>query len=219
MRPDSGGRAGASEAQGNWNRLSRWLQEYLPDGAGLRVLTGMPVCIALTLHDLPYLHTGTRGAHRMAVSIALEEGNMRGRFGWKLASGLLLVSRIAFGQSGSEQPRFEAGAQLTSIRLNALGESPLGIGGRFGYHLNDHLALDAQLNYFPENPSGNFGETQVLAGMRLGSRVDRWGIYARAGAGAIHFGGDFFDLRLSSKTHFALDLGGSWSTTPPPTSG
>src|SRR5262249_48148839 len=105
-------------------------------------------------------------------------------------------------------PRVELGLQLSSTKLSQIEEGAFGIGGRFHYNLSPHWALDTEISHFLENPSGNFGETLVLAGVRVGKRFDRWGVFAKARAGAIHFGGSFFDLRLDEKTHPAFDLGG-----------
>ena len=53
----------------------------------------------------------------------------------------------------------------------------------------------------------NFGETLALVGLKAGARTDRFGIFAKAPPGFIHFGEGFFTPCLSEKTHFALDVG------------
>ncbi len=124
-----------------------------------------------------------------------------------IVSGFLLTAGMAHAQASSELPRFELGVQVTGLRLSALGENPAGIGGRFGYNFAQHLSLDAQLNHFPSNPSGNFGETQAMVGLKSGIREGKFGIFARGGVGVIHFGGGYFDQRLDRKDFFAADVG------------
>lgn len=108
-----------------------------------------------------------------------------------------------------EVPKFEAGAQMTILRLSEVRENPVGVGGRFHYNFHRAVALDTEVSYFPQDPSGNFGETLALFGARAGKRWDQIGVFAKARAGVIHFGGSFFDLRLSEKTHPAFDVGGT----------
>ena len=104
---------------------------------------------------------------------------------------------------------FELGAQLAVHSLPELGETHPGYGFRFTYNgYAPFLALDSEINFFPTNSTGNLGETQVFAGLRAGVHVSRWGVYAKARPGFVNFGGGGFPQRLTSATHFALDLGG-----------
>jgi hypothetical protein len=103
----------------------------------------------------------------------------------------------------------ELGVQFTTFNLNEFGEKPSGVGGgRFGCYVSSHISLDTEVNHFPENPSGNFGETLALFGVKVGKRFDRLGVFAKARPGVIHFGGGDFSQRLRDKTHLAVDLGG-----------
>lgn len=111
--------------------------------------------------------------------------------------------------------QFEFGAQLTALDLrNVVGEKPLGLGGRFGYNVTEHLSAESELNYFPQNPSGNFGETQALFGFKAGQRFadvpafGDFGLFAKARPGLVHFGGPFFAERNpDNRTKLAFDLG------------
>jgi hypothetical protein len=98
--------------------------------------------------------------------------------------------------------------QLTGMHLHKIDEAPFGIGLRFNYNFLPLLASDVELTHYPENPSGNFGETTGLFGIRVGTHVDRFGVFGKFRAGVIHFGGDYFDLRLDQKTHPIVDVGG-----------
>ncbi len=108
----------------------------------------------------------------------------------------------------SKGPRFALGVQLSTLGLRAIEERPLGAGGIFTCHLTDRFGFEAVVDHFPENPAGNFGETRLLFGALAGKSYDIFGIFAKARAGFIHFGGDFFTLRLSRRTHPSIDLGG-----------
>jgi hypothetical protein len=103
----------------------------------------------------------------------------------------------------------ELGAQLAIHNLPELGETPAGYGFRFTYNgYAPFLALDSEINFFPTSSTGNLGETQVFVGLRAGVHISRWGVYAKARPGFATFGGGGFPQRLTSSTHFALDLGG-----------
>jgi hypothetical protein len=91
---------------------------------------------------------------------------------------------------------------------NSVSEKPIGLGGRVGYYLSSIFFLDAEMMHFPQNPSGNFGETLVLGGLRVGTIFDRIGVYAKARSGMIRFGGSHFDLRFEDKT------ANGWSSAP-----
>jgi len=126
--------------------------------------------------------------------------------GLALLCGFLFCATSTHAQE--ELPKFEAGAQMTTLRLENLQENPIGVGGRFHYNFNRAIALDTEISYFPESPSGNFGETLALFGVRAGKRWGTIGVFATGRTGVIHFGGAAFDLRMSEKTHAALDFGG-----------
>ncbi|MEO6588219.1 MAG: hypothetical protein ABIP06_02725 [Pyrinomonadaceae bacterium] len=91
----------------------------------------------------------------------------------------------------------------------SVSESPIGIGGRITYNINKYAAIDGEIVYFPQNPGGNFGESQALAGVKAGIRKEKFGLFAKARPGFVRFGGDFFKLRNGgAKSYFAMDVGG-----------
>ena len=128
-----------------------------------------------------------------------------------MIAAVMMIASIACvdarAQGTPDRPRFEIGGQFVGLQLKDFGEGAAGIGGRFAYNLGEHLAIETVISHFPENPSGNFGETVGLAGIRLGSRVDRFGVFAKLRAGAINLGGGDFDLRIKQKTFFAAEAG------------
>src|SRR4249919_3656416 len=100
----------------------------------------------------------------------------------------------------------ELGIQLTGVHLHKLDEAPFGIGLRLFLNCTRYAAIDSEFTHYPANPSGNFGESSVMTGVKGGWRGDRMGIFAKGRAGLWHFGGNFFDLRLNRKTIPAADL-------------
>lgn len=120
---------------------------------------------------------------------------------------LFLFSLSSFAQT-DEHP-IEVGGFATAIKFNdSVGESPVGVGGRFAYNFTDNFALDSEVAYFPENPSGNFGQTVAVVGLKAGIRGEKFGAFAKVRPGIAHFGGEFFKARNGSQSYFALDVGG-----------
>lgn len=121
---------------------------------------------------------------------------------------LLVLSTTAAAQ------KYEIGLQLSGMHLHKIDEAPFSIGARLNYRFVPWFAADIELSHAPENPSGNFGETIALFGVRAGTRFDRIGVFGAVRPGVIHFGGEFFDLRLEQKTHPIVDVGGMMEYYP-----
>src|SRR5690242_5775997 len=109
--------------------------------------------------------------------------------------GLILVLCSVFPLAGTTQ-KYELGIQLTGMHLHKIDEAPFGIGARFHYNFLPLLASDVELTHYPQNSSGNFGETTALFGVRIGAHLGRFGVFGQARPGLVHFGGSYFDLRL-----------------------
>ena len=128
------------------------------------------------------------------------------------ASGVVFLVILLFagyGQQAHAQDRFAVGAQVAIHKLPELGETAFGYGFRFTYGAYlPFLSFDSEINTFPTNSTGNFGETQGFFGLKAGLRVGRWGGFLKLRPGFDHFGGGGDPHRMSSETHFALDLGG-----------
>jgi Outer membrane protein beta-barrel domain len=121
----------------------------------------------------------------------------------------LVVALAGTAQKAHAQNRFEVGGQLAIHRLPELGETPIGYGFRFTYNAYlPFLAFDSEIDNYPTSSTGNFGATEGFFGLRAGVRVGPWGVFVKARPGFAHFGGGFDEQRLTSRTHFALDLGG-----------
>jgi hypothetical protein len=152
---------------------------------------------------------------------------------------LLILIPTSNALAQSETPKVEIGAQYTLLRLKS--RSPLnnpifqivdpdyvatdhGFGGRLTFNLTDHIGLESELNYFPEERA-NFSEPlyinsrrlQGLFGVKAGVRGDKMGLFGKVRPGFMHFGKGTADPRIqtfapvplsASSTEFALDVGG-----------
>src|SRR4051812_28141836 len=126
-----------------------------------------------------------------------------------------------------EPPKFEVGAQFTSLSIGTFpNNTKSGFGGRFTYNINKSVALEAEGNIFPSDDTSNFFRTggraaEGLFGVKVGKRWDRFGLFAKGRPGFISFtrgvaeitpsnsqDGFPFSIRTKSLTHFATDFGG-----------
>jgi NAD(P)-dependent dehydrogenase (short-subunit alcohol dehydrogenase family) len=115
----------------------------------------------------------------------------------------------ATSRAQGSTPKLELGAQLSIVNFNGLREKPAGIGARFHYNFDSHLAADAEVTHYFENPSGDYGETTGLFGVRVGHRWEHFGAFARSRGGFAYFGGVNHNLLLPRKTLPAFDFGGA----------
>ena len=105
------------------------------------------------------------------------------------------------------------------------GRTEPGIGGRFTYNLNRVVSLETAGYYFPKRCftcSNNGRITEVLGGVKVGKRFEKWGIFAKASSRDNQFQlrersislphpappTFFVDVRRDSLTSFATDVGG-----------
>ena len=138
---------------------------------------------------------------------------------------LFVASSAAHAQTGAgpdiDAHRAEVGAFYTGVNLEGFGETVNGLGGRFGYNVNQHLALDTEFSFFPETHLGNsqFGQkTQAFAGVRAGARSQRVGLFAKLRPGVMFIGEVTSGFNCSgnglgqtcrpSHNNLALDAGG-----------
>ena len=184
--------------------------------------------------------------HRKEFSIALA-----------LVLLLLIGGLTTNAQSpGADGHRFEVGGQFSLLNNSVVSEvtaTPVvcvttpcptiisfsksrktqpGFGGRFGYNLTDSLALEAELNFFPNADSfdqpdafndGNLIEG--LFGVKAGKRFEKLGIFGKARPGFLYASkGDLQPIpgvlcgaifpppagcfQTTSKNSLALDVGG-----------
>lgn len=133
----------------------------------------------------------------------------------------------------SEKLKFEVGAQFSALRFGELDVTEPGFGGRFAYNINDHVALEAEGNFFPNSQGQDeiYGflqggrKTQVLFGTKIGMRRERVGVFGKVRPGFVRFSNFERNARAClfppdarcvpspppgkpSETDFALDIGG-----------
>src|SRR5262245_53285979 len=127
-----------------------------------------------------------------------------------IITGTFVMLSFPIGTANAQgEPRYpwEAGLLVTTIQMGAPGEKPLGFGGRIGRELGNHITVEAEANHFPQNPGGNFGETQVVGGFKAGGHVGLWGGFIKVRPGLLHFGGRDFRGRNSVLDYPVLDIG------------
>jgi hypothetical protein len=137
--------------------------------------------------------------------------------------------------SGTAQegtPRYEAGAQFTSIiRGPALpiSQTPTifdqtaepGFGGRFTFNLTENIALEAEGNYYtrPQGFPDGGHMFQGQFGAKIGKRFEKWGLFGKARPGFFGFTqvfelpqgvqtGGGFTIPSSRRFYPSLDIGG-----------
>lgn len=138
---------------------------------------------------------------------------------------ICLVQLQALAQS-EELPKFEVAAEFTTLEREAFSQrrTEPGLGGRFTYNINKTFALEGAGYFFPKRcfqcrNAGNI--TQGLAGVKVGKRFEKWGVFAKARPGVISFSQGTFDavppfnfplipiqFELRRLTTFAMDVGG-----------
>lgn len=131
---------------------------------------------------------------------------------------LLLVGGEVLAQDNA--PRFEIGGQFTLLPLNKpttqfddfegsdSGEvTEPGFGARFTYNVTNHVALEAEGNFFPgryqysDVPSGQIYQGQF--GVKAGKRFKKIGLFLKLRPGFVRFTrvSQLADLRLKTFIH------------------
>jgi len=139
---------------------------------------------------------------------------------------ILMMQSQALAQT-AELPKFEVAAEFTTLEREAFQQrrTEPGFGARFTYNLNEVFSFEAAGYFFPKKCTqcrngGNVAEG--LAGVKVGKRFEKWGIFAKGRPGAISFsqgaldvivlpGSSPFgpvDFKFKRLTAFALDVGG-----------
>ncbi len=156
-----------------------------------------------------------------------------------LVFSLLLLCITASAQSTGK--KLEIGAQFTSLTLyppdfdgfpRTNGSEP-GFGGRITYNINDKIAVESELNFFPTNNVFQFlGDGHAIQGqfgVKAGKRFEHFGVFGKARPGFLSIGdvfsivpgstiiGSGFPLpnaRIARKAYFTTDVGGVFELYP-----
>lgn len=161
-----------------------------------------------------------------------------------LALAVLFVGaqRDAAAQSADadvvDEHPFEVGGLVTVVGLNfprrvstlpagtfPLGDegvTTIGLGGRFGYNVNRYVALEVETNHLPDrnlNEEFRSRRQQLFAGVRVGKRWEKVGLFAKARPGLLYSANEpprgpcTFSFPASpcngeGRSYFAGDVGG-----------
>lgn len=139
---------------------------------------------------------------------------------------ICLVQLQVLAQS-QELPKFEIAGEFTTLEREAFPgrRTEPGFGARFTYNLNKMFSLEAAGYFFPKecSPCRDIGNIREgLAGVKVGKRFEKWGIFAKGRPGAISYNGGAVDVivapgtpasgpldfEFKRLTTFALDVGG-----------
>src|SRR5438046_1055410 len=159
-----------------------------------------------------------------------------------VAALIVCWAAVASGQTAAE--KVELGAQFTSFTLfppvregfQPPNVTEPGFGGRLTYNLTKRLAIDSELNFFPNKNVFQFlGERRALQGqfgVTWGKRFKKFGVFAKARPGFLSVGAVFFyepgasldtcfgfsipNARIARRTHLTVDLGGIFEFYPSP---
>src|SRR5947199_1690449 len=150
-----------------------------------------------------------------------------------VAALIVCWAGVASGQTAAE--KVELGAQFTSFTLfppvregfQPPNMTEPGFGGRVTYNLTKRLAIDSELNFFPNKNVFQFlGERRALQGqfgVKWGKRFKKFGMFAKARPGFLSVGDVFFyepgasldtgfgfsipNARIARRTHLTADAG------------
>jgi len=127
-----------------------------------------------------------------------------------------------------ELPKFEVAAEFTTLERDDFTgtRTDPGFGGRFTFNLNRVVSFETAGYFFPKRcfSCRNAGRvTEVLGGVKVGKRFEKWGIFMKARPGVVSFSeGESniipvppptdptfpFQFEINRSTHFATDVGG-----------
>jgi hypothetical protein len=133
----------------------------------------------------------------------------------RLSISLALICTFSVSaQAQSPDGRFEAGVFGTVLNEFAPSRVGLemrvgGLGGRFVHHTLTHLDLEADVAVLPWNSAFSAPTmVQALFGAKVGARLRRIGVFAKARPGFIHSSRDPLGFDEGASTDFSLDVGG-----------
>jgi hypothetical protein len=165
---------------------------------------------------------------------------------WRIVVPVALLLSLSITRATQAQPgpeRLEVAVNLSLLRVSGFESTDAGIGGRVGFNLTRHIALEGDVDYVPNqrstSPEYRIGgglayriasdrnRTTGLFGVKIGTYTPRFGVFAKARPGFTHvsetgFGclGDgcaavLLDGRLPDyRVEFAFDVGGGFEVYP-----
>jgi hypothetical protein len=161
-----------------------------------------------------------------------------------VAISLLLCLCFTAATGQESQPdekkpaKIEVGIHFSALNIGPLDErftitpshvSEAGAGVRIGYNLTRYLAVEGEVNFFPNENFAAFDRggnlTQGQFGVKVGKRFDKFGLFAKARPGFLNFsrvvtqtgtqtftaGGQTFTFpvfEIKRRNFFSMDVGG-----------
>ena len=142
---------------------------------------------------------------------------------WMFISLAILCIYSEAAKAQSDLSKVEVGAQFTLIHTSLNSTTEPGLGGRLTFNVTDHVALEAEVNFFPreDGVSTNLTGgriTQGLFGVKAGKRFEKVGVFAKVRPGFISYGRTITGVnanlpppsgfQFGRTTYFAIDIGG-----------
>lgn len=138
--------------------------------------------------------------------------------------GFFLVQSQVLAQT-PDVPKYEVAVEFTTLERNDFSSrTEPGIGARFTYNLNKMFSLEAAAYHFPKTCftcEHDGTVTEVVGGLKVGKRFEKWGIFAKGRPGVVSFSrGEFnivpapgppsfpFEFDFNRLNSFAVDAGG-----------
>ena len=100
----------------------------------------------------------------------------------------------------SDLPKYEVAADFSSLTLDS-GTTLPGLGGRFTFNLNQHVAIEGAGYFFPGKCEFCAGPGRVIEGLfgvKAGKRFEKWGIFGKVRPGFASFGRGAFNVTPAS---------------------
>ncbi|HEV7680988.1 MAG TPA: hypothetical protein VGO68_02615 [Pyrinomonadaceae bacterium] len=153
----------------------------------------------------------------------------------------ILLGGPAQAQEPDVPSKIEIGVQFSTLTFPGVpdafgaatrgpGNTEAGVGGRFTFNFNRHIALEAEGNFFPHenfNDASRSGRVlQGQFGLKAGKRFGKFGLFAKARPGLVSFSRVFTEVGTQTitdpngqqftfpifgekrKTRFSMDVGG-----------
>jgi len=109
-------------------------------------------------------------------------------FGSAMLFGFFLTAGGASVQA--EDRRGDISASVSLRSLHEFDETEAGLGARLSYRLNRWVGIDGEVGYFPADigtPAFSRSRLEGLAGLRVGPRLGRTGVFLGLRGGAVRF--------------------------------
>src|SRR5437764_1323769 len=141
---------------------------------------------------------GTSGSTRAGNDQYTAGGFMRTRIVWSVVLIGLFGLTFQDARAQGVEKKFEVGGQFSLLRVTSSTvtsagdisgqdrETVPGFGGRFGYNISKHFAVEAEGNFFPRDRDLEGGrKIQGLFGVKAGQRFEKAGVFVKARPGFV----------------------------------